>query len=102
MDKGKKAFMNACMDAICNRDTSSTHYLFELNTGEHVYQAYPDPISIYNEDGSPAKLIGMLNPAFIRTYHANMVSYSARGRIWIHRQLQEFLNVFNNKDAEFD
>jgi hypothetical protein len=89
------------MEAICSRDTSSTHYLFELNTGEHIYQAHDDHLSIYNEDGTSAKLIGMLNPAFIRTYHANMNSYAERGKIWIRKELQEFLRVFNDKNAEF-
>ncbi|MCQ2009495.1 MAG: hypothetical protein ABF629_08585 [Sporolactobacillus sp.] len=101
MDKGKRTFVNACMEAICQCDTSNTHYLFELKTGEHVYRAQPSHLSMYNKDGSLAQLIGMLNPAFIRTYHDYISNHAEHGRIWLHQELQNFLKAFNNKDEEY-
>jgi hypothetical protein len=101
MNNGKEAFMNACAEAISTLDTSSTHYLFELQTGEQVYQAKTDHLSMVNEDGSPAKLIGMLPPVFIRSYHADMHHHSDHAENWIHQELEKFLTAFNNPNYCF-
>lgn len=101
MNNGKEAFMQACTDAISTLDASNTHYLFEMKSGEQVYQAKSDHLSIYNEDGSSAKLIGMLTPAFIRSYHADMHNHSDQTKNWVYQELEKFLIAFNNVDYSF-
>ncbi|WP_093673771.1 hypothetical protein [Sporolactobacillus nakayamae] len=101
MNNGKEAFMHACAEAISALDTSSTHYLFELKNGEQVYQAKTDHLSMVNEDGSSAKLIGMLPPVFIRSYHAAMHHHSDHAENWIHQELEKFLTAFNDPNYCF-
>ncbi|MDN3956803.1 hypothetical protein [Sporolactobacillus laevolacticus] len=98
MNNGKEAFIQACTEAISTLDTSNTHYLFELKSGEQVYQAKPDHFFLYNEDGSPAKLIGLFEPSFIRSYHADLPNHSDHIKTWIYKELEELLTVFNNPD----
>jgi hypothetical protein len=101
MNHGKKTFMHACAKAISVLDTSRTHYLFELKDGKQVYQAKADHLSMINEDGSLAKLIGMLPPVFIRSYHAALHHHSDHAESWIHQELEKFLTAFNDPDYSF-
>ncbi|MFT8312584.1 MAG: hypothetical protein ABF629_15620 [Sporolactobacillus sp.] len=101
MNNGKEAFMDACAEAISALDTRRTHYLFELKNGNQVYVANTDHLSMINGDGSPAKLIGMLPPVFIRSYHAAMHHHSDHAENWIHQELGKFLTAFNNPDYSF-
>ncbi|MFC6385948.1 hypothetical protein ACFP7A_04970 [Sporolactobacillus kofuensis] len=101
MNNGKEAFIQACTDAITTLDTSSTHYLYELKSGEQVYQARHDLCFMQNEDGSPAKLIGLFEPSFIRSYHVELSNHLDHVKTWINQELEEFLIAFNNPDYEF-
>jgi hypothetical protein len=98
MNNGKKTFMHACAKAISALDTSRTHYLFELKDGKQVYQAKADHLSMINEDGSLAKLIGMLPPVFIRSYHGALHHHADHAESWIHQELEKFLTAFNDPD----